>query len=210
MYDDRNRIEPLLIKEIEHPVRFIEIQGKDGIAFNPKFTRERRIRLYTYELLKCAKNLLPNHLHFVVYEAFRPRAFQIQLWNSIVEQMKKENPQMDATSEDFLAMCDVYAANPYRQGSGHQSGGAVDITLADKSGGELDMGSLVRDFSKNASSENKELPEHVLENRRILNTVMSSVGFVNYPPEWWHYSFGDRLWAALTGSKLAFFGSVDN
>ncbi len=71
------------------------------------------------------------------------------------------------------------------------------------------MGSFVRDFSKNASANAPNLSETAIANRTLLNDVLSSVGFINYPSEWWHYSFGDRLWARLTHSEIAFFKSVE-
>jgi D-alanyl-D-alanine dipeptidase len=37
---------------------------------------------------------------------------------------------------------------------------------------------------------------------------MEGAGLVNYPSEWWHYSYGDRLWAELTGSPVAFFAPL--
>ena len=207
MFDDSILKEPDHIFDIQNPL--VEIKEQDGFFFNDKFTQERRIRAYTYDLLKKAQSRLPDGYYFMIYEALRPKSKQIELWNGVVERIKKENPLLDPNSEEFIAKCDVYAANPYRQGSGHQSGAAVDITLCDKDGKEYDMGSFVRDFSACASSENTALSEAALKNRHLLDSVLTSVGFVNYPPEWWHCSFGDRLWARLTKTNLAIFASID-
>jgi hypothetical protein len=35
------------------------------------------------------------------------------------------------------------------------------------------------------------------------------VGFVNYPTEWWHWSYGDRYWALATGAPAACYGPVN-
>ena len=115
---------------------------------------------------------------------------------------------MNEQSEEFIALCDVFCANPYRQGSGHQSGAAVDVTLCDKTGVEYDMGGVVRGFDESADFDYPVLPEQ-RKNRLILREALTKAGFVNYPSEWWHYSFGDRLWARLTGSEIAVFGKLD-
>ncbi len=209
MFSDADLPEPLVIQEVEHPVRLSEIDGKDGIFFNTRYTSIRQVRTYIYELLKRAKTLLPEGTHFVVYEGYRPMASQIVLWNEVVRRMKAENPLINPDSEEFIALCDRYAANPYRQGSGHQSGAAVDITIADDNGKEYDMGGEVRGFGEYADFDYPNISEEAKQNRRILRNALESVGLVNYPAEWWHYSFGDRLWARLTGSKLAIFAKLD-
>ena len=47
--------------------------------------------------------------------------------------------------------------------------------------------------------------EQARDNRRLLYNLMTSVGFVNYRCEWWHYAYGERQWAVLTG-KSPFYG----
>ena len=71
------------------------------------------------------------------------------------------------------------------------------------------MGGQVRGFENTAEFDCPDISKEAEKNRKILNNALSEVGFVNYPSEWWHYSFGDRLWAKLTGSKIAIFGKMD-
>ena len=120
-----------------------------------------------------------------------------------------KNPDMDINSEEFIILCDKFVANPYRQGSGHQSGAAIDVSLIDDEGNEYDMGGKVRGFENTAEFDCGDISAEAKKNRAILNNALSKVGFINYPSEWWHYSFGDRLWAKLTGSKIAIFGKLD-
>lgn len=209
MFSDANLPEPLVISEIENPVSLTEINEADGIFFNPKFTQIKLIRTYIYNLLKNAQKHLPQGYHFVVYEAYRPMEAQIKLWDGVVAQQKKIHPEMDVNSEEFIALCDVFAANPYRQGSGHQSGASVDISLIDDAGKEYDMGGTVRGFDETADFDCPNISPEGRKNREILRDALSKSGLVNYPSEWWHYSFGDRLWARLTGSKLAIFGKLE-
>lgn len=209
MFSDANLPEPLVIQEIENPVRLVEINAADHIFFNPRYTSVRTIRAYTYDLLKQARRHLPENCHFVIYEAYRPMSAQVELWNGVVTRLSRQHPHLDVDSEEFIAMCDVFAANPYRQGSGHQSGAAVDISLVDDNGTEYDMGGEVRGFDNTADFDCPEISAQARKNREILREALAKVGMVNYPSEWWHYSFGDRLWARLTGSKLAIFGKLD-
>ncbi len=209
MFSDAGLPEPLVIQEIENPVRLVEIKEEDGIFFNTRYTSIRQIRAYTYELLKKARTHLPEDCYFMVYEAYRPMAAQIKLWDGVVATKREEYPQLDVNSEEFIAICDVFAANPYRQGSGHQSGAAVDISLVDGNGHEYDMGGQVRGFDNTADFDCPSISPEARRNREILREALEKVGMVNYPSEWWHYSFGDRLWARLTGSKLAIFGKLN-
>ncbi|MBS4773500.1 MAG: D-alanyl-D-alanine carboxypeptidase family protein [Proteobacteria bacterium] len=209
MFSDANLPEPLVIQEIENPVRLVEINAADHIFFNPRYTSVRTIRAYTYDLLKQARRHLPENCHFVIYEAYRPMSAQVELWNGVVTRLSRQHPHLDVDSEELIAMCDVFAANPYRQGSGHQSGAAVDISLVDDNGTEYDMGGEVRGFDNTADFDCPEISAQARKNREILREALAKVGMVNYPSEWWHYSFGDRLWARLTGSKLAIFGKLD-
>ena len=42
----------------------------------------------------------------------------------------------------------------------------------------------------------------------LLADCLGDAGFVNYPTEWWHWSFGDRYWAFVTGHGAARYGQV--
>lgn len=48
------------------------------------------------------------------------------------------------------------------------------------------------------------------DNRKILLEIMQDQNFVNYPTEWWHFSYGDRYWAYHQPTKNAIYGSADN
>lgn len=72
--------------------------------------------------------------------------------------------------------------------SRHNLGLAIDLTLVDRaSGAALEMGTPFDSFSLSAHTANGV--GVALENRRHLQRLMESEGFVNYEQEWWHYSF---------------------
>lgn len=208
MFSDAHLPEPKIISEVENPPDLCVIQESDGIFFDTRFTNERRIRRYIYQMLLWAKSDLPDMYYFKIYEAYRPLQAQIQLWKNVVAEQKKLHPDLSTDSEEFIALCDVFAANPYRQGSGHQSGAAIDVSLCDAVGRDYEMGGEVRGFGPESDFE-YPVSDRARQNRLILRTALENAGFVNYPAEWWHYSFGDRLWARLTGSKIAIFSRLD-
>ncbi len=57
-----------------------------------------------------------------------------------------------------------------------------------------------------ALESESSLDREAQENRRILYNAMSEVGFTNLPSEWWHYDFGNQLWAYRTGAQQAEYG----
>ncbi|MDD3669196.1 MAG: M15 family metallopeptidase [Alphaproteobacteria bacterium] len=209
MFSDASLPEPAVTAEIENPPRFCAVSESDGVFFNAQFTNDRRLRAYTYRQLLQAKARLPAGVVLMVFEGYRPLSAQKKLWDDIMLKMRAAHPALAPDSEELMALCNRFVANPYRQGSGHQSGAAVDVALCDSDGRLLDMGGAVRGFEDTAAFDCPALSETAKANRRVLKEAMASAGFVNYPAEWWHYSFGDRLWAKLTGSPIAIFGQVD-
>jgi D-alanyl-D-alanine dipeptidase len=117
----------------------------------------------------------------LVLDALRPQRVQQQLW--------------DALAGTDLQM---YLANPER-GSIHSFGMALDITLLDAQGRELDMGTGFDDMtalSHPALEEcflaGGELTPAQVANRRLLRGAMFQAGFVGINTEWWHFDCGDR------------------
>jgi D-alanyl-D-alanine dipeptidase len=91
-----------------------------------------------------------------------------------------------------------YLADPAK-GSIHSFGMAVDVTLVDSAGMELDMGTEFDDLSdlSHPKFEQRHLAQGLLSqshirNRQILREAMFSAGFAGISTEWWHFDFGDR------------------
>ncbi len=107
-----------------------------------------------------------------IYDGYRPLSVQWILWNT-------------TTNKN-------YVANP-RRGSNHNKGCAVDMTLVDAEGNELNMGTGYDFFGKEAHHTYKNFPadtkDEILKNRKTLKTIMESVGFKSISNEWWHYDF---------------------
>jgi D-alanyl-D-alanine dipeptidase len=82
---------------------------------------------------------------------------------------------------------------PPEKGSMHNRGMAVDLTLTDIDGNELDMGTEYDYFGIEAHTDHLNLPEKVLENRNLLKTMMEEIGFRAIRTEWWHFSYKGEL-----------------
>ena len=82
-----------------------------------------------------------------------------------------------------------YVANP-KKGSNHNRAIAVDVTLVDSSGREMDMPTGFDDFRPIAARDYKGLPEVKRKNREILRRAMEQSGFRSIATEWWHYDGG--------------------
>lgn len=88
----------------------------------------------------------------------------------------------------------------------HSTGGAVDLTLL-LAGEPVAMGSPIDEVSQRSYPnyfQNQPGPYHT--HRCLLAQAMACAGFVRHPQEWWHFSYGDQLWAWLEGRSSAVYG----
>lgn len=203
-YDDLKKI------TIPHaaPVDVVDIEEKDGFFLSTKFTHDFRIRKTVYEKLKEAQKKLPAGCHFMVYEAYRPLKKQMVMWNDTMALLRKKYPA--ANEAEIVALTETFIANPYDGiGSGHQACCAIDITLCDSQGVEVSMGTACQQFDPRSITPCPDIPEQAKKNRGILVGALESVGLINYPAEWWHFSYGDHQWAFLMGNNEALFGPID-
>ncbi len=94
----------------------------------------------------------------------------------------------------------------------HVAGAAVDLTLVDAHGEEVDMGSAIDATPEQSGGAcyfaSADISRFARSHRQLLSTVLTWSGFVNYPTEWWHWSYGDRYWALTTGAPAAVYGPV--
>ena len=96
----------------------------------------------------------------------------------------------------------------------HSTGAAVDLTLEDENGCELDMGGLIdetteRSFPDHYAGLPGEYAARCDTLRRLLNAVMTEAGFRRHRHEWWHFSMGDQMAALAGGEATAIYGRAD-
>jgi D-alanyl-D-alanine dipeptidase len=104
--------------------------------------------------------------------------------------------------------CSRYVSPP--EIAPHSAGAAVDLTLADEDGRELDLGTPVNATPEESAgaccTRAVNISEEARSHRDILGAALTAAGLVNYPTEWWHWSYGDRYWALGTGAAAACYG----
>ncbi|UII28303.1 M15 family metallopeptidase [Fulvivirga maritima] len=120
-------------------------------------------------LIQVNDSLSSKGYHIKFFDCYRPLDVQKAMW--------KIYPNAK------------YVANPYTTGSIHNKGGAVDITLVDDQGNELDMGTGFDFFGEEAHHAYQQLPDTVLNNRKLLKSTMEAFGFNAIRTEWWHYNY---------------------
>ncbi len=115
---------------------------------------------------------------------FQKEGFSIKIWDAY------RPPYVQRIFWELVSD-ERYVANPNKGGSRHNRGGAVDLTLVDKFGKELEMPSAFDDFSDRASPSNLDMSPEARKNVDYLNRVMTENGFLMYSHEWWHFDDSD-------------------
>ena len=167
-----------------------------------------KVRKFIAEKLIEADEHLPEGLAFLIVEGYRPLSLQKKYFDGYSQELRQAHSNWD--EKKIYAEASKYVAPPDINPP-HSTGGAIDLTLA-KDGVELDMGTRINadpEESKNACFTLAEnISDGAKANRKILIDVMASVGFVNYPTEWWHWSYGDRYWAYQSKQPNAIYNSI--
>lgn len=181
------------LQTVRTSINYIEVKSTDAIALELRyattnnftgqnlygvFNRAYLQKTAAEKLNRAAANLKQAQPKYklLIFDALRPRSVQYLLWNKVrgTDQQK-------------------YVANP-QSGSIHNYGFAVDLSIVDESGKELDMGTAFDDFSALAQPAQEEkflesgkLTQQQLKNRRLLRKAMEDAGFIQLPLEWWHF-----------------------
>jgi D-alanyl-D-alanine dipeptidase len=139
------------------------------------------LRLKTVKaLVEVNKKFMEKGYRIKIFDCYRPLDIQKKMWKIV------SNPE--------------YVANPAK-GSVHNRGGAVDITLVDSNGKELDMGTSFDFFGIEASHNYPNVSEEVKQNRLVLKTIMTTSGFNSFDSEWWHYNLKLALDDKVSNAK---------
>ena len=196
----------------------IDLKDQSVIAYGERFILDNPgctiIRKTVYDKLCQAQALLPSGLRFEVNIGLRTLAIQAKLFQERYEQLKEKFPSK-SDAEIFDETCNFVAPVITLEGKKntppHSTGGAIDIVLMTEGGDPVDMGDDPNDsFNPAVIQTNSTLiSAEARANREILGKALSSVGFVNYPAEFWHWSYGDRRWAFVTNAPCAVYGAVD-
>ncbi|MFD7341113.1 M15 family metallopeptidase [Streptomyces violascens] len=164
------------------------------------------LRRGVLDRLVHAQSLLPDGLRLLYVEGYRPPDLQRRYFEEYADELRAVNPAWP--DDQVLKAASRYVSPP--EIAPHSAGAAVDLTLVDADGIELDMGTRV-----NANPEESDgacytdaasISPQARTNRALLADVLSTAGLINYGTEWWHWSYGDRYWALMTGQSAALYG----
>lgn len=118
-------------------------------------------------LTRVQTTLAKKKLFLKIFDGYRPVSVQQIMWDIVQD----EN----------------YVMNPAKGLGRHARGTAVDLTLVDSLGNELEMPSAFDDFTERAHRNNAVHLPKARYNMQLLEEAMISEGFIGWPLEWWHY-----------------------
>ncbi len=155
-------------------------------------------RISVAKRLLLAKKYLPKGYNFKIWDSFRTKATEKLLRISFRKRLENLHPNWN--EEKIRKALILFTGPPLLKIRlklrNHFTGGAVDLTIVDERGKELDMGTDFDDITEKAALNyfEKKKPLKPLEkiakkNRRLLAKVMKKVGFRPYLAEWWHWSY---------------------
>jgi D-alanyl-D-alanine dipeptidase len=208
-------IRDVLIIENKEPL--IDLRKQEIIAYDPAFLQENsdctKIRQTVYKKLCEAQKLLPCGLRFQMNVGLRSLKVQARMFDEMRKEMQKKFPQMNEKelfleTSKFVAPVKSWEGNP--NVPPHSTGGAIDLILIKNDGSSIDLGINLDDLYNEdfIRTDSTCISLKARENRNIMAKALLEVGFVNYPAEFWHWSYGDRRWAFVTGASHSFYGPV--
>lgn len=166
---------------LPYEARLIDIRSVNNkIALDIRYATENNfLKRKLYPVARCVlrgaavkplsqvqDDLAKQGLGLKVYDCYRPLSIQKQMWAVLPDSN--------------------YVANPAK-GSRHNRGAAVDVTLVDRNGKELEMPSGFDDFTERAHRDYKGGSPQSLKNRQRLEDAMKKYGFIPLATEWWHF-----------------------
>jgi zinc D-Ala-D-Ala dipeptidase len=159
-------------------------------------------------LLRAAE-ALPRGVHLLIIEGYRPPALQRRYFDDYLRSLRATAP--DSDEERLRMLTSRYVSPP--EIAPHSAGAAIDLTLCADDGTELDFGTAVNANPEQSAgacyTHHPSVGGQARHNRATLAEALHAAGLVNYPTEWWHWSYGDRYWAMETGAPSAVYGAAN-
>jgi len=193
------RVSAVPVRDVDEPL----------VVLHPGFgSSQCLVRSELATRLESARAALPSGICLRVVEGYRPAYRQQAIIVRYSAEISAVRPGIGESELRVLASRYVapLAVAP------HVAGAAVDVTLVDSSGRELDLGTPIDATPEQSGGRcyfaAEGISREARANRDLLARVLCREGLVNYPTEWWHYSYGDRYWALATGASAALYGPV--
>jgi len=213
------RVVAIEIKENAEPI--VDLINQNKIAYGPSpeipnNTDYTKMRKTVYEKLLEAQALLPKGVSFCLYEGYRSLTLQQTLFTNrlqLVQSLHSDWSQDQIFVEATKMVSPVVNRDKSRNTPPHSTGAAIDIYLIDEAGKALDMGIHPKDWMLDEDgsvslTDSPKISSAAQKNRKLMSDVLSQFGFVNYPTEYWHWSYGDRYWAYHKKQPFAIYGTL--
>ncbi|WP_410789234.1 M15 family metallopeptidase [Kribbella sp. C-35] len=188
------------IPAIENGEPLVDLFTRDVLTTGQQFARES-----VADRLAVADTFLPVGIRLHVVEGLRPVESQQAIWDGYRAELERLHPGISSRDVDQLASRFV---SPIEVAP-HVAGAAVDLTLIGAHGA-LDLGTPIDATPEQSNGAcffaATNISREARTNRSLLADVLSAAGLVNYPTEWWHWSYGDRYWAFLEHHPTALYG----
>lgn len=146
-----------------------------------------------------ARTFLPKGYNFKIWDCQRDLSIQLKMIASFRRIFMFRNPKLRGAA--LQKAIDGFAAKPKRivtRPDCHRNGGAVDLTIVDRGGNELWMGTDHDNLTAKAATDYFEkkkklsvMDKEALKNRRLLKRVLLKAKLENIPWEWWHWSYDE-------------------
>ncbi len=197
-------VEPIWEKPID------EIEGplyQEYIKKNPGYNK-LYVRPEVAKKLQKAAQSLPARYLLVIRAGHRPIEVQHKLLDMVKNSYKKTNP--DASASEVLEFARTYVSDPEIKTPPHCCGAAVDVDMIDRQTRFLvDFGCPVNTDSDISHLNTDKLTKEQKTNRDMLHKAMLGAGFAPFTTEWWHFSYGDDVWADFYNKPEAIYGLVE-
>jgi D-alanyl-D-alanine dipeptidase len=177
------------------------------VALDASFGPNRAlVRAGLADRLAAAQDLLPRGVRLLVVEGHRSVADQRAIIARYSAEVCRLRPGISPHDLHHLVARFVSPVDV----APHVAGAAVDLTLIDACGDVLELGTPIDATPEQSDGACFTAATNISPDdrahRRLLAAVLTPVGLVNYPTEWWHWSYGDRYWALLDQAPYAVYG----
>jgi D-alanyl-D-alanine dipeptidase len=188
------------IPAIENGEPLVELFTRGVATTGRQFARES-----VADRLALADTFLPVGIRLHVVEGLRPIESQQEIYDSYRAELERLHPGISDQDVHVLASRFVSPVEV----APHVAGAAVDLTLIGAHG-PLDLGTPIDATPEQSNGAcffaATNISREARTNRALLAEVLTAAGLVNYPTEWWHWSYGDRYWAYAEDHPAALYG----
>ena len=205
-----------VLKILPHP--YISLGAPYGDR-SPFFLREGI--LARLEQSQAYLQTLRPHWQIAIFDAYRPipvQQFMVDYSFAQLAESRELEINTLSEAEKNLLMSEVIKfwavpSHDPKTPPPHSTGAAIDVTLYNAELLEVNMGSPIdeisdRSFPDYFATFRNEQAVNFNRDRQLLNEVMTHSGFQRHPNEWWHFSYGDQLWAWTSHQGSAIYGGV--